>query len=64
MSQMQAPSAAAMTLACLVLQGDGTPFAAAWGAKRRIIARKGDLPAEMPAGKSLLAALHTGKGLT
>ena len=46
------------------LQGDGTPFAAAWGAKRRTAARKGDLPAETPAGKALLAALHTGKGLS
>eukprot|EP00891_Asterochloris_glomerata_P008511 jgi/Astpho2/8511/Aster-x1523 len=45
-------------------QGDGTPFAAAWGAKRRTAARRGDLPAETPTGKALLAALHTGKGLS
>ena len=62
-SLMQTPSAAAAYMTCLLLQGDGTPFAAAWGAKRRAAARKGDLPAETPAGKALLAALHTGRGL-
>ena len=63
-SLMQTPSAAAAYMTCLHLQGDGTPFAAAWGAKRSTAARKGDLPAETPAGKALLAALHTGRGLS